>query len=53
LDIVVQQATPSDPQERANWLPCPAGPFQIALRAYLPQATLREGRAEMPRLLRV
>jgi hypothetical protein len=52
LDIVVQQAMPSDPQERANWLPCPTGPFQIALRAYLPQAALREGRADMPRLLR-
>lgn len=52
LDIVVQRELPTDAQARANWLPCAPGTFQVALRTYLPRAELREGRSEMPRLLR-
>lgn len=33
---------------RANWLPAPAGPFSLVLRAYLPQAELLEGRFRLP-----
>lgn len=51
LDIVVQRQRPDNAAEQANWLPCPEGPFQLALRAYLPQAELREGRAQMPSLV--
>ncbi len=53
LDIAVQRDAPSDEALLANWLPCPAGAFQVALRAYLPRLELREGRADMPRLTRV
>jgi len=52
LDIALQRDEPSDPVHRANWLPTPAGTFQIALRAYMPRAELREGRAVMPSIVR-
>lgn len=28
---------------RANWLPCPAGPFSLAFRTYLPGPEIRDG----------
>lgn len=33
------------PQERmlTNWLPCPAGPFSLAFRTYLPGPAIRDG----------
>lgn len=52
LEIAVQHQPPASAQARANWLPCPAGPFQLALRTYLPRAELREGLAPMPALAR-
>jgi hypothetical protein len=52
LDIALQRDAPSDATLRANWLPAPAGAFQIALRTYLPRAALREATAAMPRILR-
>ena len=52
LDIALQRDEPSDPVQHANWLPTPAGTFQIALRAYMPRAELREGRAVMPTIVR-
>ncbi|MER7728171.1 DUF1254 domain-containing protein [Streptomyces sp. NPDC096323] len=35
LDITIQADAPS-PDDRANWLPCVSGPFQLILRAYGP-----------------
>lgn len=52
LDIALQRDEPTDPRPRANWLPTPAGPFQISLRAYMPRPELREGRAAMPHIVR-
>ncbi|WP_423456202.1 DUF1254 domain-containing protein [Ottowia sp. VDI28] len=52
LDIALQHDEPADAHLRANWLPAPAGPFQISLRTYMPRAELREGRAAMPRIVR-
>lgn len=51
LDIPLQHEAPADDALRANWLPAPAGPFQIALRTYLPRAELRDARAAMPRIV--
>jgi hypothetical protein len=48
LDIALQHEAPTDATLRANWLPAPAGPFQISLRAYLPRAELRDLSAAMP-----
>lgn len=33
---------------RANWLPAPAGPFTLVMRAYLPRPDLLEGRFRLP-----
>ena len=51
LEILLQHAEPSDPVDRANWLPAPAGSFVITLRAYLPRPELREWRAALPTIL--
>jgi hypothetical protein len=48
LDIWLQHETPGNNALCSNWLPAPAGPFVIVLRAYLPRRELREGRAELP-----
>lgn len=46
LRIYIQHQIPHEPTRRANWLPAPAGPFQLSLRAYRPR---REFQAfEMP-----
>jgi hypothetical protein len=52
LDIALQHATPAEPTLRANWLPAPAGPFQISLRTYLPRAELRDLSVPMPLIVR-
>ncbi|MES2363562.1 MAG: DUF1254 domain-containing protein [Pseudomonadota bacterium] len=52
LDMALQHDAPSEERLLANWLPAPAGPFQIALRTYLPRPGLREGSAAMPSVFR-
>ena len=39
LDILIQHDSPGGGLE-SNWLPVPAGPFSLTLRAYLPQPPL-------------
>ena len=53
MDIWLQRQAPTDATARANWLPAPAGPMQLSLRAYLPRPELREGRATMPTVQRL
>jgi len=48
IRVLLQHAPPTDTR---NWLPAPSGRYGIVLRAYVPSAALREGRAELPRLL--
>jgi hypothetical protein len=48
IRVLLQHARPAD--ER-NWLPAPAGDYGIVLRAYVPSAALREGRAPLPQLV--
>lgn len=45
----------SEPPEgrRTNWLPAPPGPFALVLRAYLPEASLRDGRYRLPPVIAV
>lgn len=52
LDIALSHARPTELHLLANWLPAPAGPFQISLRCYRPRPHLRELQAPMPRLKR-
>ena len=51
LDIALQHDAPANDRWRANWLPTPAGPFQISLRAYLPRPELRACTAAMPAII--
>ncbi len=52
IDILIQRDKP-DGAVAANWLPSPAGPLRLALRAYLPKADLRERRWKVPALKRI
>lgn len=47
IDIWIQHQQPADPAQRANWLPAPTGQFQLVLRAYEPQAAMRDGRVRL------
>ena len=43
LTIYVQAEAPTDPAQRANWLPAPKGDFSLYVRAYWPKAEIMEG----------
>ena len=43
LTIYVQAEAPTDPAQRANWLPAPKGDFSLFVRAYWPKAEVMEG----------
>jgi hypothetical protein len=49
LDILIQHDTPGT-AGASNWLPAPAGPFALSLRAYLPRGPLRDGSYAPPAL---
>jgi hypothetical protein len=50
LDIWLGHADPG-PERRSNWLPAPAGPFALFMRAYLPKAELLDGRYRIPAIV--
>jgi hypothetical protein len=43
LTIYVQVDAPTDPLQRSNWLPAPAGDFSLYVRAYWPKAEILDG----------
>lgn len=43
LEIFLQHEAPTDPRERANWLPAPKGRFYLVTRHYSPQAAILTG----------
>jgi hypothetical protein len=43
IAIFLQADEPTAPQERANWLPAPAGPFYLLMRHYSPRAEILTG----------
>jgi len=43
LEIFLQHEEPTDPKERANWLPAPKGRFYLVTRHYSPQAAILTG----------
>jgi hypothetical protein len=47
LDIFIGHADPGG-ERTANWLPAPAGPFTLTLRAYLPKRALLNGDYRLP-----
>jgi len=48
IEVLLQHPAPADTR---NWLPTPAGPYAITLRAYLPSDALRRGEAALPTLV--
>ena len=52
IDILIQHDRPEG-EMAANWLPAPAGPLRLALRAYLPKGELRDRRWKIPAIKRV
>lgn len=52
IDILIQHDQPTG-AKAANWLPAPAGPIRLALRAYLPKAELRERKWRVPAVIKV
>lgn len=50
LDLWIGHDSPGAERE-ANWLPAPAGPFTMTLRAYLPRNALLSGSYRLPRVL--
>ena len=47
LDIWIGHDNPG-PERQANWLPTPAGPFALFMRAYLPRPDLLDGIYRLP-----
>jgi hypothetical protein len=52
LEIVIQQDDPG-PERRSNWLPAPAGGFNLILRLYSPKPPVLDGTWAPPPLVRV
>ena len=50
LDIWIGHERPA-PEREANWLPAPAGPFALFMRAYLPKPELLEGGYRLPAII--
>jgi hypothetical protein len=53
LTIYVQADAPTDPVQRANWLPAPKGDFSLFGRAYWPKAEVLDGSWTPPPVQRV
>ncbi len=51
VDIYIQQAAPAG--HEPNWLPAPAGSFNIWLRAYMPGPAILAGKYSVPPILEV
>jgi hypothetical protein len=43
IQIYLQHEEPTDPRERANWLPAPKGRFYLVTRHYSPQSPIMTG----------
>ena len=48
LDIFIQHDAPTDNKQLANWLPSPAGGFNLNLRIYVPDDSLQTGKWKPP-----
>ena len=52
LTIYIQHNPPANPNERANWLPAPSGPFRMMLRLYQPRPAAINGIWKPPAIVR-
>lgn len=53
IEIVMSHEEPTDPKQRANWLPAPAGPFYLVARHYSPKPEIVTGDWQPPAVERV
>ena len=53
LTIYVQADEPTDPVQRANWLPAPKGEFSLYVRAYWPKPAITDGSWTPPAVQRI
>lgn len=53
LTIYLSHEPPTDPDALANWLPAPPDQFALIVRAYVPEASLLEGRYTLPNVEKV
>ncbi|MFZ4894990.1 DUF1254 domain-containing protein [Plantibacter sp. Mn2098] len=53
LRITIAHERPSDPTERANWLPSPDAAFRLVFRLYLPGASILDGTYGYPEIQRI
>ena len=49
LTIYIQKDSPGKDRE-SNWLPAPAGRFELTLRLYLPKSSVLDGRYVYPKV---
>jgi hypothetical protein len=52
LTLIIQHGSPG-PDQEANWLPAPAGPFMMAMRLYWPKDEASTGQWTAPLLQRL
>jgi hypothetical protein len=48
LTLFIQKDEPTDPVQKANWLPAPNGPIYIVLRMYWPKESVLNGNWQPP-----
>jgi hypothetical protein len=48
LTFFIQKDEPTDPVQKANWLPAPNGPIYVVLRMYWPKESVLKGQWEPP-----
>jgi hypothetical protein len=48
LTLFIQNEEPTDPIQKANWLPAPNGPIYVVLRLYWPKEAVLNGSWEPP-----
>ncbi len=53
LDLYLQRDEPSDPNQKANWLPTPDGDFRPLVRIYLPEDSVLDGTYKLPPITKV
>jgi hypothetical protein len=52
LEVFLQAEEPTDPRERANWLPAPNGRFYLVTRHYSPKAAILTGDWKPPLIVK-
>ena len=52
LDLYIQHASPGTPDKESNWLPAPAGPFNLTARLYWPRPEALSGSWNPPAVKR-